>query len=213
MNLSALFIARPVATTLLTIGLALAGAGAFLKLPVSPLPKVDYPTIQVSASLPGASPETGASSLTTPLERALGAIAGVTEMTSTSTVGNSRITLQFDLSRSIDGAARDASPARLRGDHVAELRLAALEVEVDERGKPEERAVATPDGEPGPASVLPPALVAADPVPDERLVRACRDAREADDVRVAGQPEHVGHVGLRQRLEVNGVVCEPRRRR
>ena len=111
MNLSALFIARPVATTLLTIGLALAGAGAFLKLPVSPLPKVDYPTIQVSASLPGASPETVASSLTTPLERALGAIAGVTEMTSQSTVGNSRITLQFDLSRSIDGAARDVQAA------------------------------------------------------------------------------------------------------
>ena len=111
MNLSAPFIARPVATTLLTIGLALAGAMAFMKLPVSPLPKVDYPTIQVSASLPGASPETVASSLTTPLERALGAIAGVTEMTSQSTVGNSRITLQFDLSRSIDGAARDVQAA------------------------------------------------------------------------------------------------------
>jgi multidrug efflux pump len=110
-NLSAPFIARPVATTLLTIGLALAGAMAFMKLPVSPLPKVDYPTIQVSASLPGASPETVASSLTTPLERALGAIAGVTEMTSQSTVGNSRITLQFDLSRSIDGAARDVQAA------------------------------------------------------------------------------------------------------
>jgi multidrug efflux pump len=110
-NLSAPFIARPVATTLLTIGLALAGAVAFMKLPVSPLPKVDYPTIQVQATLPGASPETVASSLTTPLERALGAIAGVTEMTSTSTVGNSRITLQFDLSRSIDGAARDVQAA------------------------------------------------------------------------------------------------------
>jgi multidrug efflux pump len=110
-NLSAPFIARPVATTLLTIGLALAGIVAFIKLPVSPLPKVDYPTIQVSASLPGASPETVATSLTTPLERALGAIAGVTEMTSMSTVGNSRITLQFDLSRSIDGAARDVQAA------------------------------------------------------------------------------------------------------
>jgi len=110
-NLSAPFIARPVATTLLTIGLALAGAVAFLKLPVSPLPKVDFPTIQVSASLPGASPETVATSLTTPLERALGAIAGVTEITSSSTVGNARITLQFDLSRSIDGAARDVQAA------------------------------------------------------------------------------------------------------
>ena len=111
MNLSAPFIARPVATTLLTIGIALAGLVAFLKLPVSPLPKVDFPTIQVSASLPGASPETVATSLTTPLERALGAIAGVTEITSMSTVGNARITLQFDLSRSIDGAARDVQAA------------------------------------------------------------------------------------------------------
>jgi multidrug efflux pump len=110
-NLSAPFIARPVATTLLTIGIALAGLVAFLKLPVSPLPKVDFPTIQVSASLPGASPETVATSLTTPLERALGAIAGVTEITSMSTVGNARITLQFDLSRSIDGAARDVQAA------------------------------------------------------------------------------------------------------
>ncbi len=111
MNLSAPFVARPVATTLLTIGLALAGAVAFLKLPVSPLPKVEFPTISVSAGLPGAAPETVATSLTTPLERALGAIAGVTEITSSSTVGNARITLQFDLSRSIDGAARDVQAA------------------------------------------------------------------------------------------------------
>ena len=97
---------------------------AFLKLPVSPLPKVDFPTIQVSASLPGASPETVATSLTTPLERALGAIAGVTEITSTSTVGNSRITLQFDLSRSIDGAARDVQAAinAARMDMPSDLR-------------------------------------------------------------------------------------------
>ncbi|MGH8432657.1 MAG: efflux RND transporter permease subunit, partial [Solimonas sp.] len=111
MSLSAPFIARPVATTLLTIGLALAGLVAFLKLPVSPLPKVDFPTILVTATLPGASPETVATSLTTPLERALGAIAGVNEITSTSTVGNARIILQFDLSRSIDGAARDVQAA------------------------------------------------------------------------------------------------------
>ena len=111
MNISAPFIARPVATTLLTVGLALAGLLAFFKLPVSPLPKVDYPTIQVTASLPGASPETVATSLTTPLERALGAIAGVTEITSSSTVGSARITLQFDLSRSIDSAARDVQAA------------------------------------------------------------------------------------------------------
>ena len=134
-NLSAPFIARPVATTLLTIGLALAGAVAFAKLPVSPLPKVDYPTIQVSAGLPGASPETVATSLTTPLERALGAIAGVTEMTSTSTVGNSRITLQFDLSRSIDGAARDVQAA---------INAARMDMPGDLPSQP-----AVPQGQPG----------------------------------------------------------------
>ena len=111
MNLSAPFIARPVATTLLTIGLTIAGAMAFTGLAVSPLPKVDFPTISVQASLPGASPETVATSVTTPLERRLGSIAGVTEITSQSSVGNSRITLQFDLSRSIDGAARDVQAA------------------------------------------------------------------------------------------------------
>jgi multidrug efflux pump len=110
-TLSGLFIFRPVATTLLTVGLALAGLMAFTKLSVAPLPRVDFPTIQVQASLPGASPETVATSVTTPLERRLGAIAGVTELTSSSSVGNSRITLQFDLSRSIDGAARDVQAA------------------------------------------------------------------------------------------------------
>ena len=124
MNLSAPFIARPVATTLLTIGLALAGLVAFFGLPVSPLPKIDFPTIQVTASLPGASPETVATSVTTPLERRLGAIAGVTEITSSSTVGNSRITLQFDLSRDIDGAARDVQAAisAARADMPTDLR-------------------------------------------------------------------------------------------
>jgi len=123
-NLSAPFIARPVATTLLTIGMALAGLIAFFGLPVSPLPKIDFPTIQVTASLPGASPETVATSVTTPLERRLGAIAGVTEITSSSTVGNSRITLQFDLSRDIDGAARDVQAAisAARADMPADLR-------------------------------------------------------------------------------------------
>src|ERR1700692_3958235 len=110
-NLSAPFIDRPVATTLLTIGLALAGAAAFLLLPVSPLPQVDFPTISVSASLPGASPETMAATVATPLERSLGRIAGVTEMTSNSSLGSSRGTLQFDLSRDIDGAANDVQAA------------------------------------------------------------------------------------------------------
>ncbi len=111
MNVSAPFIHRPVATTLLTIGLALSGVLAFTLLPVAPLPNVDLPTLSVSAALPGASPETVATSVTTPLERHLGTIAGVTEMTSRSTVGSTNITLQFDLSRDIDGAARDVEAA------------------------------------------------------------------------------------------------------
>ncbi len=111
MNLSAPFIARPVATTLLTLGIALAGCLAFLKLPVSPLPQVDFPTILVQAQLPGASPDTVASSLAEPLERHLGQIAHVTEMTSASTLGQTRIILQFDIGRDIDGAARDVQAA------------------------------------------------------------------------------------------------------
>ncbi len=111
MNISAIFINRPVATTLLTLGLALAGAIAFRLLPVSPLPHVDFPTIQVSASLPGADPETMATSVAAPLERQFGQIAGVTEMTSTSTRGSTSIMLQFDLNRNIDGAARDVQAA------------------------------------------------------------------------------------------------------
>jgi multidrug efflux pump len=110
-NVSAPFIARPVATTLLTLGLALAGVLAFFRLPIAPLPQVDFPTISVSASLPGASPETMAATVATPLERALGAIAGINEITSRSTLNTTRITLQFDLSRDIDGAARDVQAA------------------------------------------------------------------------------------------------------
>src|SRR5580698_5744861 len=111
MNISAPFIQRPVATTLLTVGVTLAGAISFRVLPVSPLPQVDFPTIQISASLPGGSPDIMASSIATPLERQLGHIAGVTEMTSSSSLGNTNITLQFDLSRNIDGAARDVEAA------------------------------------------------------------------------------------------------------
>ena len=111
MNLSTPFIRRPVATTLLTFGLALAGVVAFFQLPVSPLPQVDFPTISVQATLPGASPEDVATSVATPLERHLGQIADVTEMTSSSTVGSTRITLQFGLNRDIDGAARDVQAA------------------------------------------------------------------------------------------------------
>jgi multidrug efflux pump len=111
MNLSAPFIARPVATTLLTIGIALAGMLAFFRLPVSPLPQVDFPTISITATLPGASPDTVATSVASPLERHLGQIADVTEMTSQSSVGQARITLQFGLDRDIDGAARDVQAA------------------------------------------------------------------------------------------------------
>jgi multidrug efflux pump len=111
MNISAPFIHRPVATTLLTIGIALAGAVAFRFLPVSPLPQIDFPTISVSAGLPGASPEIMASSVATPLERQFGRIAGITEMTSASTIGSTSITIQFDLTRNIDGAARDVQAA------------------------------------------------------------------------------------------------------
>ena len=111
MNLSAPFIRRSVATTLLTVGVILAGAVSFGLLPVSPLPQVDFPTISISAGVPGASPETMASTVATPLERKLGTIAGVSEITSSSSLGSSRITLQFDLSRDIDGAARDVQAA------------------------------------------------------------------------------------------------------
>src|SRR6266550_4352360 len=106
MNISEPFIRRPIATTLLTIAIALAGAVAFRLLPVSPLPQVDFPTISVQAALPGASPETMASSVATPLERQFGRIAAVQEMTSSSTLGSTSITLQFDLDRDIDAAAR-----------------------------------------------------------------------------------------------------------
>jgi multidrug efflux pump len=111
MNLSQPFVKRPIGTVLLTIGVALAGIAGFFVLPVSPLPQVDFPTISVSATLPGASPDTMATSVATPLERRLGTISGVTEMTSSSQVGTTRISLQFELSRNIDGAAREVQAA------------------------------------------------------------------------------------------------------
>ncbi len=111
MSLSSPFIRRPAGTTLLTVAIALAGAISFFFLPMAPLPQVDYPTISVGASLPGASPEIMASSVATPLERQFGRIAGITEMTSTSGLGSTGITMQFDLNRNIDGAARDVQAA------------------------------------------------------------------------------------------------------
>jgi multidrug efflux pump len=111
MNISAPFIRRPVATTLLTIAIAIAGGIGFTVLPVSPLPQVDFPTISVQAGLPGASAQIMASSVATPLERQFGHIAGVTEMTSSSSLGSTQVTLQFDLNRNIDAAARDVEAA------------------------------------------------------------------------------------------------------
>ncbi|HYX62646.1 MAG TPA: efflux RND transporter permease subunit, partial [Burkholderiales bacterium] len=111
MNLSASFVARPVATTLLAIGVTLAGAVAFTQLPVSPLPQVDYPVISVTAQLPGADPETMAATVAMPLERALGRIAGVNEITSYSSLGSSRVVLQFDLARNINDAATEVQSA------------------------------------------------------------------------------------------------------
>src|ERR1700685_1480385 len=107
MSLSAPFIHRPVATTLLTVALGISGAVAYNFLPEAPLPQVDFPSISITSQLPGASPETMASSVATPLERQFGRIAGVNEMTSSSTLGSTSITLQFDLNRNIDAAARD----------------------------------------------------------------------------------------------------------
>jgi multidrug efflux pump len=111
MNISSPFIRRPVATTLLTVAVAIAGMVGFSVLPVAPLPQIDFPTINVTASLPGASAQIMAASVATPLERQLGHIAGITEMTSSSSLGNTTITIQFDLSRDIDGAARDVEAA------------------------------------------------------------------------------------------------------
>src|ERR1700759_4117719 len=111
MNMVALFVRRPVATTLLAIGLGLAGLGALFLLPVAPLPNIDLPTVVVSASMAGASPEVMSNTVATPLERHLGAIAAVTEMTSRSSVGSTQVVLQFDISRDIDGAARDVQAA------------------------------------------------------------------------------------------------------
>src|SRR3954466_14666455 len=111
MNISAPFIRKPIATSLLTLALLLAGGLAFFQLAVAPLPQVEYPVVQVSAGLPGASPETMASAVATPLERQFGRIAGINQMTSSSSLGNTNISLQFDLNRNVDAAARDVQAA------------------------------------------------------------------------------------------------------
>src|SRR5258705_7302362 len=111
MNISAPFITRPIATSLLMVAIAVAGIAAYPLLPVAPLPTVDFPTIQVQASLPGASPDVMASAVATPLEKQLGIIPGVTQLTSFSTLGSTEIAIQFDLNRNIDGAAQDVQSA------------------------------------------------------------------------------------------------------
>src|SRR2546427_6288268 len=111
MSISTPFIKRPIATSLLTLAVALAGSLGFSFLPVAPLPQVEYPTLNVNTNLPGASPDTMASAVTTPLERSFGRIAGITEMTSSSNTGQAQITMQFDLDRNIDAAARDVQAA------------------------------------------------------------------------------------------------------
>ena len=135
-NFSAPFIRRPVATSLVTIAILLSGVIAFRFLPVAPLPQVDLPTIGVGASLPGASPETMASSVATPLERQFGRIAGVTQMTSSSTLGNTGITLQFDLNRDINAAARDVEAA---------INAARSQLPADLPSQPEYRKVNSAD--------------------------------------------------------------------
>ena len=138
MNLAALCIKRPVATTLLTLGVVLAGFFAYLKLPVAPLPQIDFPTITVFAAMPGASPDVMAASVATPLERHLGVIADVSEMTSQNTVGQTRITLQFGLDRNIDGAARDVQAAinSARADLPTSLRQNPTYRKVNPAGSP-----------------------------------------------------------------------------
>src|SRR5438034_2384929 len=123
MNISAPFIRRPIGTSLLAIAVLMAGALAFNFLPVAPLPQVEFPVIQVGAGLPGASPQTMASAVATPLERQFGRIAGVNQMTSTSQLGSTNITLQFDLNRNIDAAGRDVQAAinAARGQLPADL--------------------------------------------------------------------------------------------
>jgi multidrug efflux pump len=146
-NLSRPFVKRPVGTTLLTLGLALAGFFAYLKLPVAPLPQVDYPTISVFAAMPGASPETMAATVATPLERHLGIIADVTEMTSQSGVGQTSITLRFALGRNIDGAARDVQAAlnAARADLPASLSQNPSYRKADPNGPPIAILVMTSD--------------------------------------------------------------------
>jgi multidrug efflux pump len=176
-NFSAPFIRRPVATSLITIAIALSGMVAFRFLPVSPLPQVDFPTINVSASLPGASPETMASAVATPLERQFGRIAGVTQMTSSSSLGQTNITLQFDLSRDINAAARDVQ---------ASINAARSQLPADLPGQPNYRKV-----NPAESPILILALTSTNIPPAEIY-----DAADSIIAQKLAQVQGVGQVGV-----------------
>jgi multidrug efflux pump len=176
-NFSAPFIRRPVATSLITIAIALAGMAAFRFLPVSPLPQVDFPTINVSSSLPGASPETMASAVATPLERQFGRIAGVTQMTSSSSLGQTNITLQFDLSRDINAAARDVQAC---------INAARSQLPADLPGQPNYRKV-----NPAESPILILALTSTNIPPAEIY-----DAADSIIAQKLAQVQGVGQVGV-----------------
>src|SRR5215469_11438360 len=176
-NFSAPFIRRPVATSLITIAIALAGMVAFRHLPVSPLPQVDFPTISVMASLPGASPETMASAVATPLERQFGRIASVTQMTSSSSLGQTNVTLQFDLNRDINAAARDVQAC---------INAARSQLPADLPGQPSYRKV-----NPAESPILILALTSTNIPPAEIY-----DAADSIIAQKLAQVQGVGQVGV-----------------
>lgn len=189
-NFSAPFIRRPVATTLITIAIFLSGAVAFRLLPVAPLPQVDFPTINVNANLPGASPETMASAVATPLERQFGRIAGVTQMTSSSGLGSSSITLQFDLSRDINAAARDVQ---------ASINAARSQLPADLPGQPTYRKVNPADS---PILIL---ALSSENIPAAEIYDAADSilAQKLAQVEGVGQVSVWGSASPAVRVEVN----------
>src|SRR5271157_1647714 len=189
-NFSAPFIKRPVATSLVTLAIFLSGVIAFRFLPVAPLPQVDFPTISVGASLPGASPETMASSVATPLERQFGRIAGVTQMTSSSGLGNTGITLQFDLNRDINAAARDVQAA---------INAARNQLPADLPGQPTYRKVNPADA---PIMIL---ALTSDNIPPAQIYDAANSilAQKLAQVEGVGQVFVWGSASPAVRIEAN----------
>src|SRR5271163_3195806 len=189
-NFSAPFVRRPVATTLVTIALFLSGVVAFRFLPVAPLPQVDFPTISVGASLPGASPETMASAVATPLERQFGRIAGVTQMTSSSGLGETSVTLQFDLNRDINAAARDVEAA---------INAARSQLPADLPGQPTYRKLNPADS---PILIL---ALTSDNIPPAQIYDAADSivAQKIAQVRGVGQVFVWGSASPAVRVEVN----------